>query len=191
MIGLAVSLAVHLILLCVLLLAVRGHAPDAEEPSIVVSLTHWLAPHAKPAPPPRQPLAPHRTPLPAATIQPSPIPLPPPKALDPNGPIDPRLAAQEAMGQALRDTVQCAHADQSSMTADEREHCRQFNSRMGRDAPTYDVNIDDHARHDPPMASHGTAAHIGPPPPFPGTPLNSPRTCEHTWCEHPDERRGP
>jgi hypothetical protein len=192
LIAVAASLAAHLGVLLFLMLSIRGHGPEPEAPPLFVTLTPWFTPREPPAKVQPRAIRPHRTPPPATPAPPSPIPapLPPPKALAPNAPIDARVAAENAVRGALQDSVRCAHPEQFSLTAAERDHCRQFFRQMGRDAPTYEVNVDDHARHDPPVASHGTALvnHLSP---RPGYLLGSPPDGDHAWNQNPDERRGP
>ncbi len=192
LIAVAAALAVHLAVLVILLATVRGHAPGHEAPPLFVTLTPWFIPRERAASPESRAINPHRTPAPVLPTPPSPIPTPlaPPKALEPNSPISPRLAAEEALRGALQDTIRCAHADQGGLSSAERDHCRQFSRLMGQGGPTYEVNVDDHARHDPLVASHGTAIvnHLSP---RPGTLLGSPPTGDHAWNQNPDERRGP
>ena len=192
LIAVAVSVAVHLAVLAFLLLTIRGHGPEPETPPLLVTLTPWFQTRQPPAKALARAATPHRTPPPSAATPPSPIPapLPAPRPLTPGSPIDQRLAAQDAVRSALQDSVRCAHPDQFSLTGAERDHCRQFFARMGRGGPTYDVNVDDHAKHDPPVASHGTALvnHLSP---RPGYLLGSPPTGDHAWDQNPDERRGP
>jgi len=192
LIAVGVSVAAHLAVLAFFTLSLRGHGPERETPPLLVTLTPWFISHEPPAKVAPRAISPHRTPPPSAPTPPSPIPapLPAPKPLAPNGPIDSRLAAENAVRGALQDSVRCAHPDQFSLTEAEREHCRQFFARLGKGGPTYDVNIDDHARHDPPVASHGAALvnHLSP---RPGYLLGSPPTGYHAWDQNPDERRGP
>jgi hypothetical protein len=192
LIAVCASVGAHLAVLVFLVLSVRGHGPEAEAPPLLVTLTPWFTPRERPAKVTPRPIAPHRTPPPVTPVPPSPIPapLPAPKALTPNSPIDSRVAAEDAVRGALQDSVRCAHPDQFNMTGAEREHCRQFFAHLGKGGPTYDVNVDDHARHDPPVASHGTALvnHLSP---RPGYLLGSPPNGDHAWNQNPDERRGP
>jgi hypothetical protein len=64
--------------------------------------------------------------------------------------------------------VRCAHPDDFNMDPAERAACARRNRQLAAGAPTYIVDPADHARHDPPVASHGMAAHVGPLSPRPG-----------------------
>ena len=167
--GLAV--AAHLILILGLALGIRVIRPPHETPPLEVTLTRMfdLAPKraAKIAP-----VAPHRAaPKPAAPraapVVPSPA-APPTITLPQNGSIDPKIAAAEAVRGALQALVRCADPDAHDMSPAEREACARHNHELRAGAPIYSVNADDHMRHDPPVASHGMAAHIGPLSPRPG-----------------------
>jgi len=171
LIGAAVAVAAHLVLIPLLVLGIRVVRPPHETPPLEVTLTRLFAPHPKPAPKPVQPASQRPvSPLALRLAAPSPS-APPPVALPENGPIDPRLAAAEAVRGALQGLVRCAHPDSFKMDAAELAACGRLNRRMATGAPTYSVNVDDHARHDPPVASHGMAAHFGYLSPRPGNDL--------------------
>ena len=163
--------AAHLVLILLLALGIRVVRPPSETPPLEVTLTRLFASHPRQAPKPA-PLVSQRPIPPAAPRQAAPSPsAPPPIALPENGPLDPRIAAAEAVRGALQGMVRCAHPDDLNMSPAERAACARLNRRLAAGAPTYAVNVDDHARHDPPVASHGMAAHIGPLSPRPGNDL--------------------
>jgi len=168
-------LAIHLVLIAGLAVGIRVvHAPT-ETPPIEVTLTRLFnlqpRPVPKIVPPPPRRVAPQAAPA----KRPAPAPFrpvaPPPVALPENGPIDPRLAAAEAVRGALQGVVRCAHPDDFEMTPAERSACARMNRQMAGPPPTVVVDPADHARHDPPVASHGMSAHVGPLSPRPGTDL--------------------
>jgi len=166
----ALALVAHLVLITALVVGIRVVHPPPDSPPLVVTLTRLFLAPPKPAPRPVAPPArpPARSAAPAAgTAAPPPAP-PPPVALPENGPIDPRLAAAEAVRGALQGVVRCAHPDAFDLSPAERAACARLNRQMAGAPPTYVVDPADHARHDPPVASHGMAAHIGPLSPRPG-----------------------
>jgi hypothetical protein len=168
-----VAVAAHAVLILLLALGIRVVRPPNETPPLEVTLTRLFAPHPRPAPKPAPQAARHPSP-PVAPRQatPSPLapPLPPPVALPENGPIDPRLAAAEAVRGALQGIVRCAHPDEFHLDPAEQAACARLNRQMATGAPTYTVDPADHARHDPLVASHGMAVkdHLSP---RPGTDL--------------------
>jgi hypothetical protein len=144
------------VLILLLALGIRVVRPPNDTPPLEVTLTRLFSPHPKPAPKPAPEVAHRPSPqIAPQTAAPSP-PLPPP-ALPENGPVDPRLAAAEAVRGALQAMVRCAHPDAFNMDAAERAACARRNRELSADAPAYAVNVDDHARHDPLTASHGMA----------------------------------
>ena len=173
LIAAALALAAHLVLVLLLVFGIQiARAPNEPAP-IQVALVKLFAPHPRPATrPPSPPRAQAKSPPAAApAARPTPAPLPPPQALPENGPIDPRIAAAEAVRGALQATVRCAHMDDVSMSPAERETCARHLRELRVGAPVYFVNADDHMRHDPPVASHGMAAHVGHLSPRPGNDL--------------------
>ena len=167
--GLAV--AAHLILILALALGIRVVRPPADAPPLEVTLTRLfdLQPKrvAKIAPPVAHRITPKAAaPRPAPAV-PSPA-APPPITLPENGSIDPKIAAAEAVRGALQAFVHCAHPDSYDMSPAERDACARHNHDLRAGAPIFAVSPDDHMRHDPPVASHGMAAHIGPLSPRPG-----------------------
>ena len=190
MISAAIAVAAHLVLILLLVLGIRvARAPHESQP-LEVTLTRLFAPHPKPAPnlaaqAARRPAAQAAAP----TVPPSPS-APPPIALPENGPVDPRIAAEEAVRGALQAMVRCAHPDDFNMTPGERAACARLNRQMASDAPLYTVDPADHARHDPLVASHGMAFkdHLSP---RPGNPLGPPPPCAHVWCQNTNIQPGP
>jgi len=192
MLAAAMALAAHLALIGVLALGIRGSRPPNESPAIEVTLTRLFTPHPQPKPAAatqRRP-ATRAAPPTAAPPPPSPAPQPSPVALPENGPVDPRIAAAEAVRGALQQVVRCAHPDEFNMSPSERESCARRNRQMAADAPTYTVDPADHARHDPLVASHGMAMkdHLSP---RPGNPLGPPPPCPHVWCQNTNIQPGP
>ena len=167
--GLAV--AAHLVLILALALGIRVVRPPSETPPLEVTITRLfdLQPKraVKVAPPAVRRALPKAASPRAAPAVPSPA-APPPITLPQNGSIDPKIAAAEAVRGALQAFVRCARPDAYDMSPAEREACARQNHDLRAGAPVYSVNADDHMRHDPPVASHGMAAHIGPLSPRPG-----------------------
>jgi len=164
----AVVVAAHAVLLLLLALGIHAARSPNEAPPLEVTLTRLFTPHPKPTPRPA-PLVAHRANPPPSPRQAAPSPpLQPPVALPENGPVDPRIAAAEAMRGALQAMVRCAHPDAFNMDPAERAACARLSRQLAAGAPTFVVDPADHARHDPPVASHGMAAHIGPLSPRPG-----------------------
>ena len=185
-----VAVAAHLLLIGALALGIRVAQAPNETPAMVVTLTRLFAPRTQRPPPPAPP-TPNRLSPPVAAPQAAPAPTaPPPVALPENGPIDPRLAAADAVRNALRGVVRCAHPELYNLDEAERTACLRRNRELAAGAPTYTVDPADHARHDPPVASHGMAAksHLSP---RPGNPLAPPAQCEHLWCENSNIQPGP
>lgn len=190
LISAGVAVAAHLVLILLLALGIRVIRPPNESPPLEVTLTRLFSPHPKPVVKAARPTA-HRN-LPQAaprTAAPSPPPQPP-AALPENGPVDPRIAAAEAVRGALQGMVRCAHPDAFNLDPAERAACARLNRQMAAGAPTYTVNVDDHARHDPLAPSHGMAmkSHLSP---RPGNPLGPPPPCEHVWCQNTNIQPGP
>ena len=164
-------MAAHLVLVAALILGIDVARPPRDTPPLEVTLTRLFAPRPRPAPRMVRPAvrspASQPAPLKAAPTAP---PLPPPVALPDNGPIDPRIAAAEAVRGALQGMVRCAHPNAFSLSPAERDACARQRQAMVGNVPTYTVDPADHARHDPPVASHGMAVvnHLSP---RPGTDL--------------------
>ena len=95
------------------------------------------------------------------------------------------------MRAALQALVLCGHPDEFKLDPAQRERCRGVTHHMGEDAPSYDVDPHPHARHDPPVASHGTKVIIGPASPKPGVMTNLPVGCGQTWCNTPQSGPSP
>lgn len=172
----AASIAAHLVLIGALALSIRAAPQTGETPAVVVSLIRAMAPRPASPPPQARPRVSPPRPEPAASPAPAPSPVPhvpPPVALPSNAPD---LSDAEAARGALRAIVLCPHADDLDMSPAERARCRKVARDLGQGAPTYDVDPHPHGRHDPPVASHGWNAVMGPPPPRPGT-LSEPRDC--------------
>jgi len=163
--------AAHLVLILTLAWGIRVVRPPNETPPLEVTLTRMfdLQPKRaiKVAPLKVHREAPKAAAPRAAPAVPSPA-APPPITLPENGSIDPKIAAAEAVRGALQAFVRCADADSHDMSPAERAACARHNHDLRAGAPIYSVNADDHMRHDPPVASHGMAAHIGPLSPRPG-----------------------
>jgi len=163
--------AAHLILILALALGIRVVRPPSETPPLEVTLTRMfdLAPKraAKIEPPTVHHAAPKPAPPRPTQAVPSPA-APPPITLPQNGSTDPQIAAAEAVRGALQAVVRCADPDAHDMSQAERDACARHNHDLRAGAPTYGVFADDHMRHDPPVASHGIAAHIGDLSPRPG-----------------------
>lgn len=154
-------------LILALAIGIRVVRPPSGAPPIEVSLVRLFTLHPKPLRPPRPVQRTSAPTLPApkpATKQPVPPPLP--QALPENGPIDPRIAAAEAVRGALQATVRCAHPDAFNMTSAEREACAQHIRDLRAGAPTYAIGP--HLA--PLVASHGMTVvnHLSP---RPGTDL--------------------
>jgi len=170
LISAAVALAAHLVLIGVLVLGIRASRPPSESPAIEVTLSRLF--HVRPKPVVKIPPAPARRSAPKAastkatpTIA-GPSPLPPPVALPENGPIDPKLAAAEAVRGALQAYVRCAHPDAGDMSQAERDACARHIRDLRAGAPTYAIGP--HLA--PLVASHGVTVvnHLSP---RPGTDL--------------------
>jgi hypothetical protein len=169
LISAAIAVAAHGVLILLLALGIRVVRPAHETPPLEVTLTRLFAPHPKPVRQVSQRPIPPAAPRQAAPSPSTPSPsAPPPIALPENGPVDPKIAAAEALRGALQGVVRCAHADDFTMDPAERAACGRLNRQLAAGAPTYVVDPADHARHDPPVASHGMAAHIGHLSPRPG-----------------------
>jgi hypothetical protein len=190
--GFTAAVVVYLALLALLLLTIHGGPTPQDSPSIIVSLTPWIQRHVAPAKARPAPIVAHQTPAPTAPVPLAPIPPTPSKPLEPNAPMDPKLATQGAVAAALRANLGCSHLDDVRTDPAERERCLKLQRQLGQGAPVYTVNIDDHARHDPPVAGHGMAVvqHLSPRPGYLlGTP--GPAGCYHAWCHEEDQIRGP
>jgi hypothetical protein len=182
----AASLAGHLLVIAALALSIRPERPPRDTaPPIVVSLVPWMTQRPdrarSRAKAPTKPSQARGKPPPQTARTPPSAPLPP-LSLPPN---DTRLADQAAVRSALGALVGCAHPDAFKLDAAERERCGRINREMGRDAPTYVVDPHPHGRHDPPVASHGMAVVIGPPPPRPGVLSSLPVGCSQSNCVTP------
>ena len=154
-------MAVHLALISVLVLGIRESRPPSEAPPLEVTLTQLFAPHPKPKPKPPAQRRPATQPAPAKAAPATPA-LPPPVALPENGPVDPRIAAAEAVRGALQALVHCAHPDSYDMSPSEREACARHIRDLRAGAPTYAIGP--HLA--PLVASHGMTVvnHLSPRP---------------------------
>ena len=164
-------MAAHLVLILALALGIRVVRPPTETPPLEVTLTRMFDLEPKRAVKITPPAIHHAAPKPAAPRPAPAIPspaAPPPITLPQNGSIDPKIAAAEAVRGALQAVVRCADPDAHDMSQAERDACARHNHELRAGAPTYGVFADDHMRHDPPVASHGMAAHIGELSPRPG-----------------------
>jgi hypothetical protein len=172
LIGAAIALAAHAVLILALAVGIRvAQAPNETQP-ISVSLIKLFTPHPKPTPPRPPPRAQAKVQPPTEPVRPpaaAPATTPPP--LPGSAPVDPRIAAADAVRAALQATVRCARRDDFNMPPAEKEICARMIRDLRAGAPVYSVNADDHMRHDPPVASHGMAAHFGPLSPRPGNDL--------------------
>jgi periplasmic protein TonB len=190
LISAGVAVAAHLVLIAALVLGIRVARAPNETPALEVTLTRLFAPRPTPKPAPQAADRAVRQPAPQAPSPTPALPVPPPITLPQNPQIDPRLAAAEAVRNALRDVVRCAHADDYAMDPAERAACARRARELAAGAPVYSVNEDDHMRHDPLVASHGMAmkSHLSP---RPGNPLGPPPPCEHVWCQNTNIQPGP
>jgi hypothetical protein len=166
LISVAIAVAAHALLFLILVVGIRVERAPNDQPAIEVSLVKLFTPHPKPVrvvkPAERSVVAQAQL---VARPAPSP-PLPPPVALPENGPIDPRIAAAEALRGALQATVRCAHPDVFNISSFEKEACAQHVHDLRAGAPTYTIG----PRRDLLTASHGMAVvnHLSP---RPGTDL--------------------